>query len=73
MLVVDVENGSPAAKADLRPGDVVIGFNHSAVPSIAALHKLLLGGEIGVESVLTVIRRTEKLRVPITPRESRID
>ena len=73
VLVVDVENGSPAAKADLRPGDVVIGFNHSAVPSIAALHKLLLGGEIGVESVLTVIRRTEKLRVPITPRESRID
>ena len=71
VLVVDVENGSPAAKADLRSGDVIIGFNEAPVPSIAALHKLLLGGEIGVESFLTVIRRTEKLRLPITPEESR--
>jgi len=71
VLVVDVEAGSPATRADLRPGDVIIGFNQAPVPSIAALHKLLLGGEIGVESFLTVIRRTEKLRVGITPEESR--
>jgi S1-C subfamily serine protease len=71
VLVIDVEKDSPAARADIRQGDLIIGFNETPVPSIAALHKLLLGGEIGVQSVLTVIRHTEKLRVPITPGESR--
>jgi S1-C subfamily serine protease len=71
VLVIDVETDSPGAKAGLRSGDVIIGFNEAPVPSIAALHKLLLGGEIGVESTLTVIRHTEKLRLPITPEESR--
>ena len=36
----------------------------------AALHKLLLGDQIGVESFLTVIRHTEKLRLAVTPQES---
>ena len=71
VLVIDVDKDSPAAQADIRAGDLIIGFNETPVPSIAALHKLLLGGEIGVQSVLTVIRHTEKLRVPIIPGESR--
>jgi S1-C subfamily serine protease len=71
VLVVDIEPDSPGAKAGLRSGDLLIGFNEAPVPSIAALHKLLLGNEIGVESWLTVIRHTEKLRLPITPQESR--
>jgi S1-C subfamily serine protease len=72
ILVVDVEKDSPGAAAGLASGDVIIGFNEAPIPSIAALHKLLLGNEIGVHSVLTVIRHTEKLRLPITPAESRI-
>ena len=71
VLVVDIEEDSPGARAGLRSGDVIIGFNEAPVPSIAALHKLLLGKEIGVESFLTVIRHTEKLRLAITPEESR--
>jgi S1-C subfamily serine protease len=71
VLVVDVEQDSPAAKAGLRAGDLVIGYNEEPVPSIAALHKLLVGKQIGVESILTVIRHTEKLRLAITPAESR--
>jgi S1-C subfamily serine protease len=71
VLVIDVEKGSPGEKAGLRSGDVIIGFNDATVPSVAALHKLLLGKEIGVESFLTVIRHTEKLRLGVTPEESR--
>jgi S1-C subfamily serine protease len=70
VLVVDVEKDSPGDKAGLRPGDVIIGFNEAPIPSIAALHKLLLGKEIGIESWVTLIRHTEKLRLPITPGES---
>jgi S1-C subfamily serine protease len=71
VLVIDAEPGSPGAKAGLQPGDVIIGFNEAPVPSIAALHKLLLGKEIGVASVITVIRHAEKLRLAITPGEYR--
>jgi len=71
VLVVDTEPESPGARAGLRAGDVLIAYNEAPVPSIAALHKLLMGGEIGVESVLTVIRHAEKLRLAITPGEYR--
>jgi S1-C subfamily serine protease len=71
VLVIDIESDSPGAKAGLLSGDVIIGFNDAPIPSIAALHRLLLGGQIGVESWVTVIRHTEKLRLAITPGESR--
>jgi S1-C subfamily serine protease len=71
VLAIDIEKDSPAEKAGVQSGDVIIGFNEAPVGSIAALHKLLLGKEIGVESFLTVIRHTEKLRLAITPGESR--
>ena len=70
VLVIDIEKDSPGDKAGLRSGDVIIGFNEAPVPSIAALHKLLLGKEIGIESILTVVRHTQKLCLPITPAES---
>jgi len=70
VLAVDVDADSPAGKAGVLSGDVIIGFNEAPVPSIAALHKLLLGDQIGVESFLTVIRHTEKLRLAVTPQES---
>ena len=70
VLVISVSPGSPAARAGLREGDVMLEFNGHPIPSIDALHKLLTGEQIGVESQLTVIRGTEKLALPITPGES---
>ena len=70
VLAVEVEKGSPAEKAGVLSGDVIVGYNDAPVASIAALHKLLLGREIGVESRVTVIRHTEKLRLAITPEET---
>ncbi len=70
VLVISVEKGSPAEEAGLEPGDVIVGFNEHPIASIADLHKLLLGREIGVRSELTVSRHTQLLRLPVTPRES---
>jgi S1-C subfamily serine protease len=70
VLVIAVAPNSPAARAGLREGDVLIEFNGQPVPSIDALHKLLTGSLIGVPSRLTMIRGTEKLTLPITPGES---
>ena len=70
VLVISVAPGSPATRTGLREGDVMVEFNEQSIPSIDALHKMLTGDQIGVESRLTIIRGTEKLALPITPSES---
>jgi S1-C subfamily serine protease len=73
VLVIAVAPGSPASRAGLREGDVMVEVNGQPIPSIDALHKFLTGDQIGSEARLTIIRRTEKLAVPITPAESIAD
>ena len=70
VLVISVAPGGPAARAGLQEGDVIVQVNGQAVPSIDALHKFLTGDQIGVTVPLTVIRRTDKVTIPITPAES---
>jgi len=70
VLVISVVRGSPAERAGLREGDVMVAFNGQPIPSIDALHKLLTGGQIGIGSQLTVVRGADKLTLQITPGES---
>ena len=51
-----VERGSPAALAGLRVGDLIVGLDGQAVPSVDRLHQLLDAGRIGREGVLKVLR-----------------
>ena len=70
VLVVSVENKSPAAQTGLREGDVIVAFNDQPIGSIHDLHKMLIGEHIGVHSQITIIRHTEKVTLAITPAES---
>jgi len=70
VLVISVADGGPATRAGLREGDVIVEFKGQPIPSIDALHKLLTGDQIDVESELKVVRRTEKLTLHVTPAES---
>lgn len=70
VLVISVGDDSPAARAGLREGDVMVAFNDQSVPSIDALHKLLTSAQIGLRSRLTIIRGTETLDLEIIPAES---
>jgi len=69
VLVAEVEHGSPAALAGLRPGDTIVGFKGLAIASIDDLHKRLVASEIGVPSPLMILRETEKLFLMVVPRE----
>lgn len=70
VLVVSVEKESPAARADLREGDLIVAFNDKPIATIHELHRILMGEQIGVRSDITIIRHTEKLRLSILPAES---
>jgi S1-C subfamily serine protease len=69
VLVAGVEPGSPARLAGLREGDVIIAFKGEPLAGVDELLRKLVSAEIGVASVLTVLRQTEKLDIRITPQE----
>jgi S1-C subfamily serine protease len=70
VLVIAVEPQSPAAKAGLREGDVIVAMDHQAIASVDDLHRLLTDERMDVAVPLTVLRRTDKLDLAITPEES---
>src|SRR5712675_89077 len=58
VLVVSVEKDSPAKRAGLREGDIIVGFGERPIGSVHDLHKILVGEQIGLSASLTVIRHT---------------
>lgn len=66
--VLSVAAGSPAAAADLQVGDVIVGFGAAPVTGVDTLHRLLTADHAGAAIDLTLLRGTEKLRVPVMPR-----
>lgn len=71
VLAISVEASSPAERAGLREGDVIVGFADQALGGIDDLHKLLTESQVGVKSTLTILRRSEKMVLEIVPEESR--
>jgi S1-C subfamily serine protease len=69
VLVMSVEPHGPARTAGVREGDLIVGFSGSPVSNIDDLHRLLTDSRVGVESMLTLIRGTEVIDVPIVPAE----
>ena len=67
VFVAGIEPDSPAARAGLREGDLIVAFNDQAIAHVDALHRALTDYEPGVRANLTVLRGTEKIMLNIVP------
>lgn len=71
VLVVSVEEGSPAEKAGLERGDLIVAYDGAAVAGIDDLHRFLTEKQVNVRASISVVRGYERLELDIIPRESR--
>jgi S1-C subfamily serine protease len=67
--IQSLENGGPAAQADLRAGDVIVQFEGKPMDSIDALHKALDEETIGRPVNLWVLRDGGLKRMTVVPGE----
>jgi S1-C subfamily serine protease len=70
VLVQSVERRSPAERAGLLRGDLIVAYDQQPVEGIDQLHRLLTDQQVGRMSSITVLRRTQKLELAILPAAS---
>ncbi len=68
-LVRSIENGSPADKAGLEPGDIIIRFDGKSIDKAADLPRIVGSTKPGTRSNLTVFRRGANKDMAITVAE----
>jgi S1-C subfamily serine protease len=71
VIVASITNGSPAQKAGLREGDIIIAMDGKPIAGVDDLHRLLTDAKVGSSSSLTILRHTEKLELRVVPEEAR--
>jgi S1-C subfamily serine protease len=71
VVVLGVEENSPAKRAGLREGDIIVALEGQPVAGVDDLHRVLTDVRVGVSCSLTVLRWTEKLELKVVPEEAR--
>ena len=66
-LVLGSEAGSPAAKAGLQEGDVIVAIDGEPVEGVDELHKFLGEDRIGVTTRVTFLRGSKRLECKVVP------
>jgi S1-C subfamily serine protease len=69
VLVAGLEKDSPAQRAGLEPGDIVIALDDQPTPNVDALHRSLTGDRIGERALVSFLRGVELRRHAIIPLE----
>ncbi len=70
VLVVGTETGSPADRAGLLEGDIVVALDGVPTTAVDSLHKLLTSDRIGERVIVTFLRGIELRRHAIIPLET---
>jgi S1-C subfamily serine protease len=67
--VVEVVPGSPAARADLRPEDLIVALDDRPVAEVEDVQRLMVSDRIGTKVVLEVLREGRPITVELVPAE----
>jgi S1-C subfamily serine protease len=70
VLVAGVEPESPAARAGVRDGDLIVAFDSRPVSGVDDLHRSLTEAAVGRVTAVAVLRRGERLDLQVVPEES---
>jgi S1-C subfamily serine protease len=70
VVVLGVEENSPAKRAGLREGDIIVALEGHPVAGVDDLHRVLTDVRVGVSCSLTVLRWTDKLELKVVPEEA---
>ncbi|HTZ03853.1 MAG TPA: trypsin-like peptidase domain-containing protein [Xanthobacteraceae bacterium] len=69
VMVGTVEPDSPAARAGLKAGDIIVGLDGGPIAAADDLVRTLTGDKIGRQVTLDVLRGTERLAFSMLPQE----
>ncbi|HXF75127.1 MAG TPA: PDZ domain-containing protein, partial [Methylomirabilota bacterium] len=69
--VISLEKPSPAERAGLREGDLIVALDDAPVRGVDDLHKLLTEARIGERCRVTVLRQAQKTELIVVPEEMR--
>ncbi len=69
LRVIEVIPASPAGRAGIYLGDVIVSAGGGPIESVQALQRLMLGPSIGTRLQVTVIRRSALVDVVAIPTE----
>ena len=70
IIITGLENPSPASRAKLREGDIIIEFDGGTITKSVDLTKHLIGSKLIQRSTsIKILRQTRMLDLPITPVE----
>jgi S1-C subfamily serine protease len=68
--VETVEAGSPAARAGIRRGDILVALDDAPVPDVDALQRRLSAEAIGRSVAVGVLRGEQRIALPVVPIEA---
>jgi len=71
VVVLSSAENSPAQRAGVHEGDVIVALEGHPVTGVDDLHRVLTEVRVGVGCSLTVLRHTEKLELKVVPEEAR--